>query len=133
MNDAIIFSDDFKINNIQYVDDVKITEMCIDDKIYYIYNDHQEYVNIINGIKNNLAQIVDKIKQFLQQKLEQGHVQTIHNQPLLIDDEHVLLFSNHEISLHFTQTNIMGALEVGVMVDLRELEPMTYHLLDENL
>lgn len=133
MNDAIIFSADFKINNIQYVDDVKITEMCIDDKIYYIYNDHQEYVNIINGIKNNLAQIVDKIKQFLQQKLEQGHVQTIHNQPLLIDDEHVLLFSNHEISLHFTQTNIMGALEVGVMVDLRELEPMTYHLLDENL
>lgn len=121
------------INSIQYVDDVKITEMSIDDKIYYVYNDHQEYVNIINGIKNNLAQIVDKIKQFLQQKLEQGHVQTIHNQPLLIDDEHVLLFSNHEISLHFTQTNIMGALEVGVMVDLCELEPMTYHLLDENL
>lgn len=133
MNDVIIFSDDFKVNNIQYVDDVKITEMCIDDKIYYIYNDHQEYVSIINNIKDNLAQIVDNIKRFLQQKVEQGQIQTVSNEPLLIDDEQILLFSSYEISLHFTQTNIMGALEVGVMVDLCELEPTAYHLLDENL
>lgn len=50
---------------------------------------------------------------------------------IFISDEHILLC--HEISLHFTQTNIMGALEVGVMVDLCELEPTAYHLLDENL
>lgn len=127
------FPDNFKINNVQFVDDVKITEMYIDDKIYYIYDDNQEYVNIINDIKNNLAQIVDKIKRFLQQKVEQEYIKTMNNKPLFISDEHILLFSNHEISLHFTQTNIIGALEVGIMVDLCELEPLTYHLLDENL
>lgn len=133
MNNQMTFPDNFKINNVQFVDDVKITEMYIDDKIYYIYDDNQEYVNIINDIKNNLAQIVDKIKRFLQQKVEQEYIKTMNNKPLFISDEHILLFSNHEISLHFTQTNIIGALEVGIMVDLCELEPLTYHLLDENL
>lgn len=119
------------INNIQCVDGVKITEMCIDDRIYYIYNDHQDYVKIINKIRNSLVQIIDKIKQFLQQKLEQGHIQTNNNKPLFISDEHILLFSIHEISLHFTQTNIIGALEVGLMIDLDKFNPVAYTLLDD--
>lgn len=119
------------IINIQFVDGIKITEMCIDDKTYYVYHDNQAYVSIINQIKDNLENIIHQIKAFLQQKLAQGHIQTIGNQPLLISDEHILLFSSHQISLHFTQTNIIGALEVGVMVDLCEFEPMAYHLLDD--
>lgn len=133
MNNQMTFPDNFKINNVQFVDDIKITEMCIDDNIYYIYNNNKEYANIIHQISDNLEIIIDNIQQFLQQKLEQGYIQTVNNEPLFIDDEHILLFSSNEISLHFTQTNIIGALEVGIMVDLCELEPMTYHLLDENL
>lgn len=119
------------INNIQCVDGIKITEMCIDDRIYYIYNENQEYTNIIHQIKDNLKQIVHNIKQFLQQKVEQEDIKTMNNKPLFISDEHILLFSSHEISLHFTQTNIIGALEVGLMIDLDKFNPVAYTLLDD--
>lgn len=48
---------------------------------------------------------------------------------IFISDEHILLC--HEISLHFTQTNIIGALEVGLMIDLDKFNPVAYTLLDD--
>ncbi len=106
-----------------------ILEFLIDDTTYFVYGElHRDSVV---WFFENKQTIITNIKDFLQAKIDSQELTTKNNQPLIVQNEIIMFFSTTQLSLQFSYTNIIGALEVGMVIDIEGLYPVNYTLLDE--
>ncbi|OOS07815.1 hypothetical protein SAMN02745664_1384 [Moraxella cuniculi DSM 21768] len=121
------------VKDVTYIDDDIITGIIIDDISYFIYNiSNNDYVLILQYISSNREKIVKNIEFFLNKELNKEKIKTVNCSPIIVKNENIIFFSPNKISIHFTYTNIIGALEIGIMVDIDGLYPKYYALLDDS-
>lgn len=121
--------------NIIKNDDVVIKEFLINNTTFFVYNDLDLYCNnFIKNIEESKETIFLRIKEFLETKLKIGEIKTINGDELIIEHCIFMIFSKLKVSVHLPYSNIIGALEIGVMIDINidTFFPKYYYLLDDS-